>query len=760
MAEKQIKEQLDKIEKLIYSADRFNEMNFRMVLEGLVNKAGEDGEFLLVKYISSDEIEMDTRLNIIRTAGYILSKHFLVPLKKIIDNEENSPLVKEAVISVAKFNNRQALNILNIALSKLKNPLLLDVINSEISKIKKNNPLFALLPRFQEGEKDPRNFQVTLDILKRILQPQDASVFTVYLTSGRKIIEDGAFEILCFTGDLTVKDPILDFFQERFKRFTSGAQGEGRGFLPVVRKLKHYFLRHPILIDEQLDNLGTQLFYVKDASVREQFISIICRSRQEPAIAFISDVYSKEPELRRIIVREYSGNDTATDFLFQKYQQEEGMTKRELLRSLLKSEKGLDYFFVHYDELSAEEQENIVNYLPYGSEEKHLSDFIKHILQANRSDLKASLLAKIKRFFEFSVKGILMERDNEEEFFSMEKEYLDTVTHLFPVSAVKKMLGRIAYANVSPTKTKNFFKQIEDLQRGQLVFVFDRPETIPQLFEKVLGFGTPELNVQLLSIARQINTFDYATYKKLEECSGIFASNRDQKITPREAEELRKFKSSLTDTYYEIKNINDSFKVLEKVFIQEAPDVEQAVHLVGKNGLSFALMMDRLVEIVEKQLTVIKLETLSRWSQVFHRFPMVGYRIKKALLNRANEVGGIMQKGMTKLYESLPNHSYKVVVRLTDKRFSAVLRDQCQELIPNIKVTADSSDWQEGDSLICDSLTIRDFVLKENLPSQKLFLLLDRSSDFAPFKSFNPHPLLKPYAASRIIKEVLKEFYI
>ena len=96
MTEKE--EYIEKIENLIYSADKFNEMSFRLVLEGLVNKGGEEAEYLLVRFINSKEVDIPTRINIIRVVGYIQSPHFLIPLKKVIDNEDNIHLKRWFVL--------------------------------------------------------------------------------------------------------------------------------------------------------------------------------------------------------------------------------------------------------------------------------------------------------------------------------------------------------------------------------------------------------------------------------------------------------------------------------------------------------------------------------------------------------------------------------------------------------------------------------------------------------------------------------------
>ncbi|MCP5106018.1 MAG: hypothetical protein GY950_21720, partial [bacterium] len=341
-------ELLEKIESLIYSADKFNEMSFRLVLEGLVNKGGEEAEYLLVRYISSKELDTQTRINIIRVVGYVQSTHFLIPLKKVIDIEDNIHLKKEAVISVSKYNDRRALNILNYALSNIKNTLLLETINNEISKIKRNNPVFALLPRFLDGEKNPKNFEVTLGILKRILTPNDAAMFASYLNCGKSVIEKGAFEILCYAADMEQQPVILRFFQDQFNQLSCIGEPECEALYTMTITLKRYFLRFPSLIEGNLDNLGTQLYYVHDRRIRGLFISILCQSQQPPAIAFVNKVYDSDSALRDSIIMEYSGNEAAADLLFDKYRSDEGLLKGLLIKSLLNTKKGIAYFYENF----------------------------------------------------------------------------------------------------------------------------------------------------------------------------------------------------------------------------------------------------------------------------------------------------------------------------------------------------------------------------------------------------------------------------
>ena len=80
--------------------------------------------------------------------------------------------------------------------------------------------------------------------------------------------------------------------------------------------------------------------------------------------------------------------------------------------------------------------------------------------------------------------------------------------------------------------------------------------------------------------------------------------------------------------------------------------------------------------------------------------------------------------------------------------------------MPDVPVDTETDELDEEDMLLCDTVTLKDFILKNTLPSQKLFLFIENISEFESFKTYNPRPFLKPFSAHRIIKEVLKEIYL
>jgi hypothetical protein len=732
----EIEENLEKIEKLVNSADKFNEMSFRLVLEGLVNKGGEEAEYLLVRYLNSKALDFTTRINIIRVVGYLQSPHFLVPLKKVIDNEDNIHLKREAVISVSKYNDRRALNILNHALASIKNPLLLETINNEIGKIKKNNPVFALLPRFLDGENNPKNFEVTLGILKRILRPSDAAMFISYLYCGKPLIERGAFEILCYTGDLEHQAAILKFFQDQFNQIPCINEPQCDTLYTLALKLKRYFFRHPSLIDRQLDNLGTLLFYVKDDRIRGLFISILCQSRQPPAITFVNKIYDSEAALRETIIIEYSGNEAAVDFLFEKYRAEEAALKGLIIKSLLNSQKGISYFYEHFFSLKDEEKGIVVNCLPYGGD-RDLSDFIKMILQSELTHFKETLLIKIREY-----------------------HYMETITQLFPITSIKKLIEEIAFSDLSVNRVKKYLQRINGMVPTGLTFNLAERGLISMIISKLVMANNVDLTLLFLTILRHVKTFDMGTYTNLNDGVGLFVTQRETKMSVEEGDEVRKIRKNLSDLYVEIRKIEAALKTWTRMFTRVELDFEQVVNFLTQQSLCVTLNIDRVSQVITKRLTTAGREEVKEWLRLFNRFPMIAFRLKDAILEKAQDHTGPESTALLKFHEALPEKPLKILIRLTNKRITSILREQFLELVPDIPVDTETDQLAEDDMLLCDTVTLKDFILKNTLPSQKLFLFLDKISEFDSFKTYNPRPFLKPFSAYRIMREVLKEIYL
>ena len=244
MALETIDSVLGQIDDLVRNSGDSGGMLFRLRLEELVSKGGHDTENAIVHYITGTYVSVATRINLVRMAGYIRSDAFLLPLKKVIFMCEDDLLREEAIISVAKYSDRRALDILASALEKSRKPELRETITRAIGRIKENNPFLAMLPRFLLGGKNRDLFQITLKVFKKILSPADARSLISYLHHGDQLVGEGSFEILCFRGDEAVYFFVAEYFREHGRLLLRAAESQvGAARLAVLAAALHEYLK-------------------------------------------------------------------------------------------------------------------------------------------------------------------------------------------------------------------------------------------------------------------------------------------------------------------------------------------------------------------------------------------------------------------------------------------------------------------------------------------------------------------------------------
>ena len=172
---------------------------------------------------------------------------FLVPLNKVIEMGRDDRLREAAIISVSKYNDRRALDILDRALEKNKNKRLQETIAQAIDRIKHNNPLLIMLPRFLQGGRNREDFLITLKVFKKILSPADAKGFISYLPCEDALVAAGSFEILCCRGDETVFFFISEFFRERSHSLVKALPRpqSAEALAKMIAALHEYLNRYP-----------------------------------------------------------------------------------------------------------------------------------------------------------------------------------------------------------------------------------------------------------------------------------------------------------------------------------------------------------------------------------------------------------------------------------------------------------------------------------------------------------------------------------
>jgi len=277
---------LEQIDDLVHYASDTNDMQFRLRLEELVRQGGKDTENAIAHYITGTYVSIPTRLNLIRMAGYIRSAAFLLPLKKVIELGEDEMLREAAIISIAKYNDRRALDILGRALEKSRNPLLQETITEAIARIKHNNPLLAMLPRFLSGSQNRELYQITLKIFKKILDPPDAKSFIAYLHHGDQLVAEGSFEILCYRGNEAVFFFIAEFFREHSRVLQRVAERRvgGERLAGLITALHEYLKRYRDYFPQlrpDIVSLRTQA----DGSAWSKALAALLQDLEPPGVA-------------------------------------------------------------------------------------------------------------------------------------------------------------------------------------------------------------------------------------------------------------------------------------------------------------------------------------------------------------------------------------------------------------------------------------------------------------------------------------------
>lgn len=748
---------LEKMKHVIAGAAQFEEEEFRLILEGLVSKGGKEAEFLMVSYITAPTVPENVRANVIRCTGYLRSPVYLVPLKKIIDQEPRLGLKKAAVIALSKFNNQRALNILNAALQSIQNPYLLSTINEQISYIKKNNPILALLPKFLKGDKDKKSFIVTIDILKKILTAEDATIFANYLRSDDVAIRCGSFEILCATAERTMQTHILDFFYQRLQ--PTPQQTEEHKLPPVTEEeayslathVKVFFLRFPALILTQLRRLSTLYAHVTDDRIKKIIISILCHSRAPQALTFIKDIYEQsDPQFKEIIIEESAGNEQAVEFLFEKYQSGQAL-KEKVVRALLNSQKGFAYFSAHFLEYEGEVQEMIVKNLPE-TIKPQMINFIKTIFQANHSTVKAMVLKRVRDNYLFSFQELLFAPERLDALLELENHYLDTVSRLFPVTTVKMLLEKIATAEMEIGKIKRYLQRVVDISRQEIMIGIKDNNLLEILVLKIIGTSNQELSDLLLGFLESIKTLDRVTFKNLSDAANLYSMQRGSNIIEEEHNALARIKENMQNINEDIRKIETLDKEVKAILSKAVPDLNQLRRTLETYHLGSAFRIRQLIQMIAEYFQSADEKTIPMWREFFKGFPLLMLMVRETRAPLGKQEDGTPEES---IYDKL-----RVVLRFEEKHLSALFKDQFKELLPEFKVVIDPLQLENTDILFCDGQALRNYMSSSTLHTKRIFVVLENRNEFINFKAINPKSFLRPVSVYRAVKMILQEMYL
>lgn len=477
-------------------------------------------------------------------------------------------------------------------------------------------------------------------------------------------------------------------------------------------------------------------------------------SKSDNAQKTLEKIYDDHQEFREQIVFFLGNNPNSISFLFDVYKSNL-LNIEKIIIPLLMIDDGVKYFFEHFEEKDYEEQEMILKHFPLQNNQYYI-DFCRNVLKSTHYNLKIMLLDKIREHGEFSVKDILFDPDNEQDFLLMEKEYLATILKLFPVSAVKKILELIVFEEYSVTKTKRFLQQLIPVLSGEIVFDFANSPILNYLSNRVVNMNNSDLNIVFLSVFSNIKVINPKSFEDLNIALNVFINQRGNKINVKEKYEIRKIKENLTNLSIIKKRIEGFERSLNFLKNAEIVTVEKIEILIKDNPMALPFYIGDLCELIKTHFLKSDFKTILGWLSLFNTYPQITNRIKETIKTQSNNYNDIINSDLLKTYENVQKKS-RIVLRFQEKDIIAILLDQFNEIIPDLELVYEDTQIHETDILFCDAESFKGFLKQNTFPTEYLFLFLNKISEFSEFKSYNPKFFVKPYSLFRIVRDILKE---
>lgn len=758
LEEKRIQAILQKISQLVTDEEKFQGIEPRQMVEELVKEGGKQAELLFSQFITSPKLPMTTRMELVRSAGYLKSPLFLVPLNRVVEAEENIRIVEVALVSISRYNDQRALALLNNALKKIKNPMLLSTLRRQIARIKEDKPVLAILPRFLQSHKNPKNLRISLDILKKIVTPEDSGLFLNYMKSGNEIIEDATFELLCNTADNTIKTQLFNFFEDRIQRIPCLKEKECYDLYIMMIHMCSYYFRFPELIDEQLNELKDIYALIPDIRARQLIASVMCRSQLSDALLFIKKIYTEEEQLKESIIENLSGNRKAVDFLFEKYHSGQELQEK-VVRSLLQSDEGLQYFIKNYFTFDIDKQEMIIRNLTF-STSPFLVAFIRKVFESSLYSVKVYLMGILREHFMFMFRDTLFHPDNQREFMFMGSEYYNTIVHLFPIKTIKYFLRKIAFEDISTTKIKKFLAYVQMINALEPVLDFSDPRLVNGLFSRIFKINNAELNTHFFNSLENIKALDYKSFKYLIEAANTFGNERGAAISENEKGAIQKLKQRLRDEFSDMSEMEQFHKELQQIFMNSPIELESLDKLIRSNHMAAALNIERLSRYLAGRLKAAEFFTDDDRQSFFMRFPIITRFIEhlwKQGFNTRQEWDQITLTG--DLWKNC-TEDLRIILSFKNRRLSALLRDQLEEVFPQFQVLTDQEKLTDHDIFVCDTDVLKEYSRTQSMTNRKIYLYLEHRADFAQYRDLNPKAFMKPISGHRLVKMILKELYL
>lgn len=746
---------LIKIRNLVKKAEKFDDMQFRLLLEDLVKEGEREAESLLGEMIFDGDLPESVRSNLIRIMGYITSTTFLIPLKKMLESGDSMRLRKAAIISIAKYNDKRALNMLNIALKNNTNPILQEAISSEVSRIKKDNPILSLLPKFLNGVNDPKTFRTTLEVLKQILNPTDAQVFIYHLKSDIPFVGDGAFEILCFRGDDSVKFSIFDFFKAKLKRIDCIEDDECYALLHLLQKLEQFIVRNSHTINYVLKDLKDLYKQAGDPNIKDVLINMFCSSDKREVLSFMEDVYNTEPGRREMVIEKLKGNEGGAFILIYKYKNDE-QYKKPLLKALLSTQTGWDYVMEIFQTLPESLRDLILENVDK-SNYKFARKLVEQFLMSNEPGQKKFALDKIRESSDLGFQSILFDPDMEHEFIRMQNEYMGAISQLYFIQTFKFVANRLINLDQPRPLMRKYLSQEESYILAEPLIRLEEGDSLVPLAETIVNFNNREMNEALLNIFCHLKTFDYSTYQKFQAFLDKFKDLRGNRISPEEKGLVNKARTNFMNISDDLKKIEKGNTNITHFVEKDFPDYELLDYLLKTHHLSFFVHRHKIIERIKKVFKLTNEIDAFDSLKYFIKQPDFCIHFREEIKRSSKSENYLLKNDADKLIEMSPSNP-RFVLFFNESAYYSCFGDQLNELMPEYDIVH-GEDVKGSDILITDTESFKKLAADNRLNTDKRYVLLEAKEEFADIKDLKPKVFPPPLSFYKIMKAIIEDLF-
>lgn len=742
------------IKTIVERGELYDDLQFRMLLEELLKRGGRDAEHAVSSFITSSAVALKTRLNIIRVTGYTRSHVFLVPLKKIIDSEQNINLKKEAIIAVSKYNDQRAINILSNALSKNKDSLLQDTINAEISRIKQNNPILALQPKFLQGSTNSKLFRITQQILKKILTPADCPGFVSYLGSEDPLVVEGTFELLCERADINLQVILLDFFKKKIEASACLRENVCDTAYRFILPLETYIARFPVILEKEFDFFENLLSFTGDPRIRESIVRIMGFSPREEILHFLDGLF-EQAGLQEVIISGLARHGRGIDMLLHRFANHDP-ARSKLIPPLLQSEPGCRYFVEHEAEFDNETREIILDNIPL-----HHYRFFRPLIQKalDSDDFPAQRMAlrKIAQNYDYTALPELLSDEAGKRFQRCEEEHLNTLAKLFPVRLLQHVCQHPPTADELAKKPRRFYEVLENTAALEPVVVIAERERFLEFVANLTGGNRRDAIGLGLKLLRRIRTFDGPSFWTLSAALKAFLVQREESLSPEEKTEVKRIRDEFNALGKDLTRNGEGQKKLE-LFIGKSANFSLLEEVFQNDHTALACLRQPLTARLREILDGPSRDEQVAALQFLGAHPALSYYFRDELPPRLPETQGMLRIVLTKVLENLPA-ALRIVVRVGERDLYSVIHDQLQVLLPEFAVSEDDQAIQPLDIVIGEATILKSLADAGRLNSSKIYAILSDPGEFAAIRELKPVSFVPPFSLFKVMRSVLRDLF-